>query len=90
MAAAAQAATIVDFQPAEETNHQERWNRSPRSWIAPKARTGRTRTWPLQQIMSDYAPLASQGAFRNAAQRRTGHLKQLRHSMNGQMGATCS
>lgn len=73
MTAAAQAAT-VDFQPAEETESIRKRMELLSSFMdRPEGADWKDANMALQQIMSDYAPRrASQGAFRNAAQRRTG------------------
>lgn len=54
--AAAQAATVDFSPPRKPESIRKRMELLSRSRIAPKARTGRTRTWPCNRSRADYAP----------------------------------
>ena len=91
MAAAAQAAT-VDFQPAEETESIRKRMELLSSFMdRPEGADWKDANMALQQIMSDYAP-AGPVKVRSETLLNAGrdYLKQLRHSAERQMGATCS
>jgi len=91
MAAAAQAAT-VDFQPAEETESIRKRMELLSSFMdRPEGADWKDANMALQQIMSDYAP-AGPAKVRSETLLNAGrdYLKQLRHSAERQMGATCS
>ena len=91
MTAAAQAAT-VDFQPAEETESIRKRMELLSSFMdRPEGADWKDADMALQQIMSDYAP-AGPAKVRSETLLNAGrdYLKQLRHSAERQMGATCS